>query len=251
VVRQPAACPSTTGAFVLRAVAWDRCWWRPCDSVGLICLAVAALCWRTPVVRWGALLSAGMVAGAYLLPTPVGTNASRLPELFAAPMIISVAAVPLVAVIAAAAAAILVLPPVSIEEIRDRGDPALSSAYYSPLLDQLVARNVEGPIEVVPTRRRGEVAAVAPVVPALVRNGLLSPCHCPSQVSITCACGGPDTFRSPMDACDQAVTGGRRSSPSAPELSRSKAVWYPGTADSPSSRYLDATCCEGAHERRM
>jgi hypothetical protein len=34
----------------------------------------------------------------------------------------------------------------------------------SPLLDQLVARNVEGPIEVVPTRRRGEVAAVAPVV---------------------------------------------------------------------------------------
>jgi len=131
----------------------------------LICLAVAALCWRTPVVRWGALLSAGMVAGAYLLPTPVGTNASRLPELFAAPMIPSVAAVPLVAVIAAAAAAILVLPPVSIEEIRDRGDPALSSAYYSPLLDQLVARNVEGPIEVVPTRRRGEVAAVAPVVP--------------------------------------------------------------------------------------
>jgi hypothetical protein len=37
----------------------------------LICLAVAALCWRTPVVRWGALLSAGMVAGAYLLPTSV------------------------------------------------------------------------------------------------------------------------------------------------------------------------------------
>jgi hypothetical protein len=131
----------------------------------LVCLTVAGLCWRAPVVRWGALLSAGMVAGAYLLPTPVGTNASRLPELFAAPMIVAVAAIPLVAVIAAAASAILLLPPVSIEEVQDRGDPALSTKFYTPLLDQLVARGVDGPIEVVPTQRRGEVAAVAPVVP--------------------------------------------------------------------------------------
>jgi hypothetical protein len=131
----------------------------------LICLAVAGLCWRRPVVRWGGLLSAAMVAAAYLLPTPVGTNASRLPELFAAPLIVAVAAVPLVAVIAAAAAAILLLPPVSIEEVRDRGDPALSTKFYAPLIDQLVARGAEGPIEVVPTQRRGEVAAVAPVVP--------------------------------------------------------------------------------------
>jgi hypothetical protein len=36
----------------------------------LVCLVVAGMCWRTPVVRWGALLSAGMVAGAYLIPTP-------------------------------------------------------------------------------------------------------------------------------------------------------------------------------------
>jgi hypothetical protein len=131
----------------------------------LVCLAVAGLCWRTPVVRWGALLSAGMVAGAYLLPTPVGTNASRLPELFAAPIIVAVAVVPLVVVVAAAASAVLLLPPVSIEEVRDRGDPALSTKYYAPLIDQLVVRGVEGPIEVVPTQRRGEVAAVAPVVP--------------------------------------------------------------------------------------
>jgi hypothetical protein len=110
-------------------------------------------------------LSAGLVAGAYLLPTPVGTNASRLPELFAAPLIVALAAVPLVAVIAAAAAAILLLPPVSVEEVRDRGDPALNTKFYAPLNDQLVARGAEGPIEVVPTQRRGEVAAVAPVVP--------------------------------------------------------------------------------------
>ena len=121
----------------------------------LVCLAVAGLCWRSPVVRWGALLSAVLVAAAYVVPTPVGTTATRLPELFAAPMIVAVAAVPVVAVIAAAVSAVLVLPPASITEVQERGDPALSVDFYAPLLDQLVARGVAGPIEVVPTLRRG------------------------------------------------------------------------------------------------
>jgi hypothetical protein len=131
----------------------------------LVCLAVAGLCWRHPVVRWGALLSAGLVAGAYLIPTPVGTTATRLPELFAAPAIVALAVVPLVAVIAATATVVLLLPPVSVTEVLERGDPALSREFYTPLLDQLHARGVAGPIEVVPTRRRGEAYAVAPVVP--------------------------------------------------------------------------------------
>jgi hypothetical protein len=130
----------------------------------LVCLAVAGLCWRSPVVRWGALLSAVLVAAAYVIPTPVGTTATRLPELFAAPMIVAVAAVPVVAVIATAVSVVLVLPPASITEVQERGDPALSADFYAPLLDQLVARGVAGPIEVVPTLRRGEAAFVAPVV---------------------------------------------------------------------------------------
>ncbi|HEY6686142.1 MAG TPA: hypothetical protein VI094_08045 [Propionibacteriaceae bacterium] len=130
----------------------------------LICLLVAGLCWRRPVLRWGALLTSGLVAAAYLLPTPVGTTATRLPELFAAPVIVAVATVPLVAVIAASATAVLLVPPVSITEIRERGDPALSAQYYAPLLGQLAARGTLGPIEVVPTQRRGEAALVAPVV---------------------------------------------------------------------------------------
>ena len=88
----------------------------------LVCLAVAGLCWRRPVVRWGGLLSAGAGrCGAYLLPTPVGTTATRLPELFAAPIIVAVAAVPLVAIIAATASMVLLLPPVSITEVRRTG----------------------------------------------------------------------------------------------------------------------------------
>jgi hypothetical protein len=94
----------------------------------------------------------------------VGTNATRLPELFAAPIIVAVATVPLVAVIAATASAVLLLPPVSLTEVRERGDPALSAEFYAPLLDQLAARGADGPIEVVPSLRRGEAAFVAPVV---------------------------------------------------------------------------------------
>jgi hypothetical protein len=131
----------------------------------LTCLGVAGLCWRRTVVRWAALLSAVLVAAAYLLPTPVGTTATRLPELFAAPTIVAVATIPLVAVIAATASVVLLLPPTSITEVRERGDPALSARFYASLLDQLIARGVAGPIEVVPTLRRGEAAFVAPVVP--------------------------------------------------------------------------------------
>jgi hypothetical protein len=130
----------------------------------VVCLVVAGLCWRLPVVRWGALLSAVLVVAAYLVPTPVGTTATRLPELFAAPIIVAVAAIPLVAVIGAAVSVVLVLPPVSITEVQERGDPALNAKFYGPVLDQLVARGVSGPIEVVPTERRGEAAFVAPVV---------------------------------------------------------------------------------------
>ena len=130
----------------------------------LVCLAVAGLCWRSPVVRWGALLSAVLVVAAYVVPTPVGTTATRLPELFAAPIIVAVAAVPVVAVVAAAVSVVLMLPPASITEVQERGDPALRADFYAPLLDQLVAREVAGPIEVVPTLRRGEAAFVAPVV---------------------------------------------------------------------------------------
>ena len=118
----------------------------------IVCLAVTGLCWRRPVVRWGGLLSAVLVVAAYLLPTPVGTTATRLPELFAAPIIVAAATVPLVAIIAATASAVLLLPPVSITEVRERGDPALSGEFYAPLLHQLTARKAAGPIEVVPTR---------------------------------------------------------------------------------------------------
>jgi hypothetical protein len=168
----------------------------------VLCLAVAGLCWRRTVVRWGALLSALLVAGAYVLPTPVGTNAARLPELFAAPTIVAVATVPLIALIAATVSAILLLPPASITEVRERGDPALSAKFYTPLLDQLVARGVDGPIEVVPTQRRGEAAAVPRVVP--IARGWLRQVDVEHNPIFYDGSLNPDTYRKWLD--DNAVS---------------------------------------------
>jgi hypothetical protein len=168
----------------------------------LVCLAVTGLCWRRPVVRWGGLLSAALVAAAYLLPTPVGTTATRLPELFAAPIIVAVAAIPLVAIIAATASVVLLLPPVSITEVQERGDPALSAEFYAPLLHQLTARGVAEPIEVVPTQRRGEAAFVAPVV--AIAKGWSRPADTGRNAIFYEGTLNPDTYRRWLD--DNAIS---------------------------------------------
>jgi hypothetical protein len=134
-------------------------------TAAIVCLVVAVVCWRRSLVRWGALLSAVMVAVAYVLPTPVGSNAARLPELFAPAIIVAAGALPAVVVTVVAGTVAWFLPPLFIDEIRDRGEPALHAAYYAPLLDQLHTRQITGPIEIVPLRRHGEAAAVSSQVP--------------------------------------------------------------------------------------
>ena len=86
-------------------------------------------------------------------------------------MIVAVSAWPAVAVAAIAGAVAWFLPPLFLDEIRDRGQRALDAAYYAPLLDQLQAHEVTGPVEVVPMRRHGEAAHVAPEV-AIARGWL-------------------------------------------------------------------------------
>jgi hypothetical protein len=131
----------------------------------LASLIVMAACKHVPVVFWGASLSAALVVVAYLVPNPVGSNAARLAELLAPPVLVAVSPLPgrLVAVLTA-----LVLVPqplLYVDEVRARGDLALDPAFYAPLIRQLETRDVTGPIEVVPMRRHGESAAVAPDVP--------------------------------------------------------------------------------------
>ncbi|HEY9379006.1 MAG TPA: hypothetical protein VIQ02_18165 [Jiangellaceae bacterium] len=131
----------------------------------LASLVVVVACRDVPVVFWGAVLSTVFVAVAFLLPNPVGSNSARLAELLAAPALVAVS--PLTGRVVAVLTALVLVPQplLYLDEVRARGEPALDSAFYAPLIDQLEDRSISGPVEVVPMRRHGEAAAVAPVVP--------------------------------------------------------------------------------------
>jgi hypothetical protein len=131
----------------------------------LVSVIVAVACRDVLVVRWTAVLSAGLVAVAYLVPNPVGSNSARLAELLAPPALVAVS--PLSGRVVAGVCALLLVPQplLYLDEVRARGEPALDPAFYAPLVDQLEDRDIIGPVEVVPMRRHGESAAVSPVVP--------------------------------------------------------------------------------------
>ena len=111
------------------------------------------------------MLSAGLVTVAYLVPNPVGSNSARLAELLAPPALVAVS--PLSGRVVAVLCALILVPQplLYLDEVRARGEPALHPAFYASLIDQLEARRITGPLEVVPMRRHGESAAVALVVP--------------------------------------------------------------------------------------
>jgi hypothetical protein len=138
---------------------------RHAALIVLASLIVAVACRAVAVVFWGAMLSAVMVAVAYLTPNPLGSNAARLTELLGPPALVavSVLSAPIVALLTAL---VLALQPMFyVDEVRDRGDPALDPAFYVSLVQQLEQRGITTPVEVVPMRRHGESAVVAPVAP--------------------------------------------------------------------------------------
>jgi hypothetical protein len=154
----------------------------------------AALPREQRTLRWGALLYAVALVGAYVLSTPVGGNAVRLGALTAGPLAAAVLlsrasvnsallgsrqalrwrALPITA------AAALLLYWQLVAPIRDyrsaTGDPAVNASYYTPLIAELnqLARTTApkpdgtpGPppptrIEVVPSRDHWEARWVAP-----------------------------------------------------------------------------------------
>jgi hypothetical protein len=138
--------------------------WQAALAV-LASLLVMAACRDVPPVFWGALLSAVFVAIAFLIPNPVGSNSARVAELLAPPALVAVSQ--LTGRIVALLTALLLVPQplLYVDEVWARGEPALDPAFYAPLIDQLEERGITGPVEVVPMRRHGEAAAVAPVVP--------------------------------------------------------------------------------------
>lgn len=132
-------------------------------------LAVAALVPRR-AVRIGALLSAAGVLAAYLLPTPVGLNATRLATMFALPVVAAYAVLPwrpswlrpaavwLVPVLALLA---WWQPPVLDTDLATIDEPSASAAFFAPLEHELASRRPPGRVEVVPTVNYWESAYVA------------------------------------------------------------------------------------------
>jgi hypothetical protein len=103
----------------------------------LVCAIVAVL----PVgrrMRLGALLSVVLLLAAYLVHTPVGSNAARMPLLLAAPAVAAAVRAPVFLLVPA----LVVLLPFPVNQLRNdlsaAGDPAAAESFYAPLLARLV-----------------------------------------------------------------------------------------------------------------
>lgn len=138
---------------------------------------------RVPALRLGGLLAAVMVLGAYVVPSPVGLNSTRLAIMFVLPVIAGFGEVPewLSRRVAAlwrpgtnlgwvpGAAGLLIValwqPPLLVNDLVDAGNPTADRAYFTPLLAELARRQPVGRVEIPPTRDYWESAYVADEAP--------------------------------------------------------------------------------------
>jgi hypothetical protein len=138
---------------------------------------------RVPPLRLGGLLAAIMVLGAYIVPSPVGLNSTRLAIMFVLPVIAGFGEVPgwlsrRVAALwrpganlgwAPGAVGLLIValwqPPLLVNDLADAGNPTADRAYFTPLLAELAQRQPVGRVEIPPTRDYWESAYVADEAP--------------------------------------------------------------------------------------
>ncbi|MBN1172144.1 MAG: hypothetical protein JXA67_08210 [Micromonosporaceae bacterium] len=161
--------------------------WRDA-SHAIVASLVVALLVRVPAVRIGALLSAAMVGAAYLVPSPVGLNSTRLAGMFALPLVAAFAEMPGISSqlagwratfrltgwraafravwIGSVLAALAVWqPPVLFGDLMDAGNPTAERAYFTPLVEEISRRTPTGRVEIPPTRDYWEAAYVADAIP--------------------------------------------------------------------------------------
>ena len=138
-------------------------------------VALAALAALLPAehraLRIGAALAAAACLAAFVIPTPLGGNATRLGALFAAPLLVCVplsGARRTAALVALPLLAYWALMPPLRDAITTTGDPATEASYYAPLLRRL-AGEAPARVEVPFTRSHWEARHLAPHV-ALARG---------------------------------------------------------------------------------
>ncbi|MFD6565119.1 hypothetical protein [Micromonospora profundi] len=134
-------------------------------NVALAVLVAVVLPRRRRVLRVGALLAVLLLVGAYYVPSPIGSNALRLPMLFALPVLAGYAALPGPWLAGLLAATVWWQSPVMTSDVTRAGSPESAPAFYQPLVDELERRQPIGRVEVVPLRDHWESAYVPPTVP--------------------------------------------------------------------------------------
>ncbi|MGK5742038.1 hypothetical protein ACSNOA_24760 [Micromonospora sp. URMC 103] len=131
-----------------------------------VALAVVVLALvRVRAVRVGAALTVLLLVAAYHLPSPIGSNALRLPMLFAFPVVAAFAPLGPRWLAALLAALVWWQSPVVTGDLTRMGSTPTQAAFYRPLLDELGRRAPVGRVEVVPLRDHWESAYVAEAVP--------------------------------------------------------------------------------------
>jgi hypothetical protein len=132
-----------------------------------LCAILAVAMWERPVMRWGAGLFAAFAMAAFLIPTPVGGNVSRLGQYVGGPLLACVLVQRRRLLLGALAIPLLIWQwyPAVDGIAFAHADPSTKAAYYAPVLDFLEQQ--DGPIgrvEIPSTYRHWEAAYAAPHV---------------------------------------------------------------------------------------
>ncbi|WP_207919568.1 hypothetical protein [Micromonospora sp. KC207] len=134
-------------------------------NVALAMVVFFAVPRRRRTLRVGAALTVLLLVAAQLVPSPIGSNALRLPMLFALPLLAGYAPLPGPWLAGLLAACVWWQNPVMIADLSRAGSPESAAAYYRPLVDELARRQPVGRVEVVPLRDHWESAYLPDTVP--------------------------------------------------------------------------------------
>ncbi|RSM64938.1 hypothetical protein DMB66_18340 [Actinoplanes sp. ATCC 53533] len=132
--------------------------------IALAVLVVLVVPPRCLAVRIAGALTVVLLLGAFYLPSPIGSNALRLPMLFTIPVIAALAQLGRARLVLLLAAVFWWQPFVVTGDLGRAGSPESRPGFHQPLVREL-ARRAPGRVEVVPLRDHWESVYVADQVP--------------------------------------------------------------------------------------
>ena len=121
---------------------------------------------RARLARWGAVASLVLVLGAYLVTSPIGSNAERFALLWGLPILLAYSPLPAFAVVLVAFPLVWWAERNIGQELRRSGDASASRSFYTPLITELEKRwDGTRRVEVVDPRTHWSSAYVAEKIP--------------------------------------------------------------------------------------